>query len=75
MSLKDKTAVVGIGATKYYRRGESLPLTETELACQSILTVMLNFGSAFLTLPSVTAIWLFDHVPAVVGVPEICPVP
>ena len=29
-TLKDKTAIVGIGATPYYKRGESLPQTELD---------------------------------------------
>src|ERR1700754_4379137 len=38
-------------------------------------TVMPNIGSDFLVLPSGTEIWMFDHVPALVGVPQIWPVP
>jgi acetyl-CoA acetyltransferase len=44
MTMKDQAAVVGIGATPYYRRGESLPLTETELACQAILASLDDAG-------------------------------
>ena len=40
MTLKDETAVVGIGATPYYPRGESLPQTETEMACRAILLAL-----------------------------------
>jgi acetyl-CoA acetyltransferase len=34
--LRD-VAIVGIGATPYYKRGESLPKTTIELACEAIL--------------------------------------
>src|SRR5271155_4359848 len=44
MTLRDKTAVVGIGATPYYRRGESLPQTELELACKAILAALADAG-------------------------------
>lgn len=44
MTLRDKTAVVGIGATPYYRRGESLPQTELELACKAILAALDDAG-------------------------------
>lgn len=44
MSMKDAAAIVGIGATPYYRRGESLPLSETELACRSILAALDDAG-------------------------------
>jgi acetyl-CoA acetyltransferase len=44
MSMKDEAAIVGIGATPYYKRGESLPLSETELAAQSILAALDDAG-------------------------------
>jgi hypothetical protein len=44
MTLRDKTAVVGIGATPYYKRGESLPQTELELACKAILAALDDAG-------------------------------
>src|SRR6202044_3320450 len=43
-TLKDKTAIVGIGATPYYKRGESLPQTELELACKAILSALDDAG-------------------------------
>lgn len=43
-SLKDEAAIVGIGATRYYQRGESRPLTETELACQAIFAALADAG-------------------------------
>jgi hypothetical protein len=44
MTLRDKTAIVGIGATPYYKRGESLPQTELELAGQAILGALDDAG-------------------------------
>ncbi|MEO3787553.1 acetyl-CoA acetyltransferase [Actinocorallia sp. B10E7] len=44
MSIKDSTAIVGIGATPYYRRGESLPQSKIELACKAILAACEDAG-------------------------------
>jgi acetyl-CoA acetyltransferase len=41
--LRD-VAIVGIGATPYYKRGESLPKTTTELACEAILAACEDAG-------------------------------
>ena len=74
MSLKDKTAVVGIGATPYYRRGESRPLTETELACQSVLGALDDAG---LTIKDLDGFALYSasvdpaEIGSLLGVPEI----
>jgi acetyl-CoA acetyltransferase len=46
MSLSDRAAIVGIGATDYYRRGRSLPITLTELAGQAILRAVDDAGLA-----------------------------
>lgn len=43
-TLKDRTAVVGVGATPYYRRGRSQPQTITELACKAILAALDDAG-------------------------------
>jgi acetyl-CoA acetyltransferase len=42
--IKDKTAIVGIGATPYYKRGMSLPQTKIELACKAILAACEDAG-------------------------------
>jgi acetyl-CoA acetyltransferase len=74
MTLKDKAAVVGIGATPYYKRGESLPLTETELACQSILGALDDAG---LTIKDLDGFALYSasvdpaDLGSLLGVPEI----
>lgn len=44
MSLKNKTAIVGVGATPYYRRGESNPRTEIELVGQATLAALADAG-------------------------------
>ena len=73
-TLKDKTAVVGIGATEYYRRGESLPQTELELACKAILAALDDAGLGIKDLDGFT-IYSSSCDPAqvasVLGVPEV----
>ncbi len=44
MSLKNSAAVVGVGSTPYYRRGESWPQTTLELACKAILAAVEDAG-------------------------------
>jgi acetyl-CoA acetyltransferase len=74
VTLKDKTAIVGIGATEYYRRGESLPLTETDLACKAILAAVDDAG---LTIKDVDGFALYSapidpaEIGAILGIPEI----
>src|ERR1700721_4103456 len=73
MALRDKTAVVGIGATPYYRRGESLPQTELELACKAILAALDDAG---LTVQDLDGFTIYStscdpaQVAAARGVPE-----
>src|SRR6202020_44682 len=74
MTLRDKTAVVGIGATPYYRRGESLPQTELELACKAILAALDDAG---LTVRDLDGFTIYSsscdpaQVASVLGVPEV----
>src|ERR1700735_4928921 len=74
MTLRDKTAVVGIGATPYYKRGESLPQTELELACKAILAALDDAG---LTVQDLDGFTIYSsscdpaQVAAVLGVPEV----
>src|SRR5258708_12905016 len=35
-TIKDKVAIVGIGETKYYKRGQA-PVSEFRLACEAII--------------------------------------
>src|SRR4029077_5353526 len=44
MTLKDQTAVVGVGATPYYRRGESLPQTSMEMAGKAVIAALADAG-------------------------------
>ena len=43
-TLKDKTAVVGVGATPYYKRGESMPQTPMELAGKAVIAALDDAG-------------------------------
>lgn len=42
--MRRKTAVVGLGATPYYKRGESAPQTREELAGKAILAAVADSG-------------------------------
>ncbi len=46
MNIDGRTAIVGVGTTDYFRRGESLPLTLNELACQAIINAADDAGIA-----------------------------
>jgi acetyl-CoA acetyltransferase len=74
VSLKNQTAVVGIGATPYYRRGESYPRTELEMACRAILLALEDAGLTVRDLDGFS-IYSFACDPAqvasVLGVPEV----
>ena len=74
MTLKDKTAIVGVGATPYYRAGQSLPQTPTEMACKAILLALDDAGLTIQDLDGF-AIYSCACDPAVLGsilgVPEI----
>ncbi len=43
-TIKDRTAVVGVGATPYYRRGESVPQTAMELAGKAVIAALDDAG-------------------------------
>ena len=74
MTLRDKTAVVGIGATPYYKRGESLPQTELSMACKAILAALDDAG---LTIKDLDGFTIYSsscdpaQVASVLGVPEV----
>jgi len=58
VTIRDKTAIVGVGATPYYRRGESYPQTELEMACRAILLALEDAG---LTVADVDGFALFAY--------------
>ncbi len=74
MSVKDQTAIVGIGATPYYKRGESLPETQLSMACTAILGALEDAG---LTVQDLDGFTIYSsaidpaQVASVLGVPEV----
>ena len=44
MTIKDKAAIVGVGATPYYKRGQSYPESEFSMACTAILAALEDAG-------------------------------
>ncbi|HEX5614412.1 MAG TPA: thiolase [Acidimicrobiia bacterium] len=43
-TIRDRCAIVGVGATPYYRRGESMPQTPLELAGKAVLAALADAG-------------------------------
>jgi acetyl-CoA acetyltransferase len=43
-TIRDRTAIVGVGATPYYRRGRSAPQTLNELVCKAIIAAANDAG-------------------------------
>jgi acetyl-CoA acetyltransferase len=74
MTIKDKAAVAGIGATRYYRRGDSYPRTELDMACEAILLAVEDAG---LTVKDVDGFAIYSYacdpaeVAATLGIPEV----
>jgi acetyl-CoA acetyltransferase len=74
VSLKDKTAIVGVGATPYYKRGQSVPETETSMACTAILAALADAG---LTIKDLDGFAIYANscdpatIGSILGVPEI----
>ena len=44
MTLKDKTAIVGIGRTQYFKRGQSYPMNTHEMAVKAIMAALDDAG-------------------------------
>jgi acetyl-CoA acetyltransferase len=44
MTLKDRTAIVGIGRTKYFKRGQSYPMNQDEMAIHAINAALDDAG-------------------------------
>ena len=74
MTIKDKAAIVGVGATPYYRRGQSWPQTELEMACKATISALEDAGLAVDDLDGF-AIYANSCDPAEIastlGVPEV----
>jgi acetyl-CoA acetyltransferase len=74
MSIKNQAAVVGVGATPYYKRGQSYPETEQSMMCTAILAALDDAGLTVNDLDGF-AIYSFACDPAevasVLGVPEV----
>jgi acetyl-CoA acetyltransferase len=76
MTLKDQTAIVGVGATPYYKRGRSLPQTNLELAGKAVLAAVADAG---LTIDDVDGLALYSMglggdtslFAQVLGIPEV----
>jgi acetyl-CoA acetyltransferase len=72
--MKDQTAVVGIGATPYYKRGQSLPETPLSMTCTAILSALEDAG---LTIADLDGFTIYSssidpaQVASVLGVPEV----
>jgi len=74
MSIKDSAAVVGVGATPYYKRGQSYPQTELGMACSAILLALEDAGLEVADLDGF-ALYARGYDPselaAALGVPEV----
>jgi acetyl-CoA acetyltransferase len=57
MTLRDKAAVVGVGATPYYKRGRSLPQTPFEMAGKATIAALEDAG---LTVDDVDGLALYS---------------
>ncbi len=74
MTIKDQAAVVGIGRTPYWKRGQSYPETEMSMACTAILAALDDAG---LTVSDLDGFAIYAQacdpatVAAAIGVPEI----
>ena len=72
--MRDQAAVVGIGATPYYRRGQSVPETQLSMACTAIMAALEDAG---LTVNDLDGFSIYSYaidpaqVAAVLGVPEV----
>ncbi len=75
MTFKDMAAIVGVGATPYYKRGQSHPHTELSMACKAILLAVEDAG---LTVADLDGFALYvggmiepAEVAAVLGMSEV----
>jgi acetyl-CoA acetyltransferase len=74
MSIKDTAAIVGVGATNYWKRGQSYPETELSMACTAILSALDDAG---LTIQDLDGFSIYSNscdpaaVASTLGVPEV----
>ncbi|MET0147030.1 MAG: thiolase [Ilumatobacteraceae bacterium] len=74
MTIKDQAAVVGVGSTQYYKRGQSYPESEFSMACQAILSALDDAG---LSVKDLDGFSIYSSscdpaaVAAEIGVPEV----
>jgi len=74
MTVKDQAAVVGVGSTPYYKRGESWPQTLIEMACKATITALDDAG---LTVDDLDGFALYSGgfdtslIAQILGVPEV----
>ena len=76
MSIRDKTAIVGVGATDYYKRGQSAPRTLNEMVGEAILSALADAG---LTVKDVDGLAYYmggfyastDQLAEQLGIPEV----
>jgi acetyl-CoA acetyltransferase len=72
--MRDQTAVVGIGYTPYYKRGQSVPETQLSMACTAIINALADAG---LTVADLDGFAIYSNsidpaqVASVLGVPEV----
>ena len=72
--IKDQAAVVGVGATPYYKRGQSYPETELSMACTATLAALEDAG---LTVNDLDGFAIYSNscdpaeVASTLGVPEV----
>ena len=76
MSIRDKTAIVGLGATPYYKRGQSFPRTLHDMVGEAILLALKDAG---LSIKDVDGLSYYmggfyastDALAETMGIPEI----
>ncbi|WP_144294774.1 thiolase C-terminal domain-containing protein [Rhodoligotrophos appendicifer] len=74
MTIRDKTAIAGLGSTPYYKRGTSLPQTLPELVCKAIIAAVDDAG---LTVKDIDGFAYYSegfdtpYLMETLGIPEI----
>lgn len=74
MTIKDQAAIVGVGATPYWKRGQSYPESELSMACTAILAALDDAG---LSVSDLDGFAIYSNscdpaeVASVLGVPEV----